>query len=240
MESEKVKFNPAAEFAEGLDTKPWLNKQKLGSVIPKKRKSVKRMVFERLAQFFVQVFCPNGSSSSGASSFPSKTCCCFNNGEMKGLCAHGGSFCWVMGAAAVVWVPAPPIEWVWLYTCTVPRLWPNSYSIDEAAHVIKNEGMKVTATTISGNAIEFELDDSFLGGYGGINDGFHKRADHNTHTSTDGATHVIKNEGMKVIATNISGNVIEFELDDFFLGGYGGINDGSIIELIIIFISTWM
>ena len=47
-----------------------------------------------------------------------------------------------------------------------------------------------------------------------------------THTSTDEVAHVIKNEGMKVITTNISGNAIEFELDDSFLGGYGGINDG--------------
>ena len=38
-------------------------------------------------------------------------------GEMKGLCAHGGSFCWVKGAAVVAWVLALPIEWVWLY-CT--------------------------------------------------------------------------------------------------------------------------
>ena len=52
-------------------------------------------------------------------------------------------------------------------------------STDGAAHVIKNEGMKVTATNISGNAIEFELDDSFLGGHVGINDGFHNRADYN-------------------------------------------------------------
>ena len=66
QESEKMemmKMNPAAE---GFDTKPLcLNKEKLGSVIPKKRKSVIKMVFERLAQFF---------SSSVAS-------CCVNNGE---------------------------------------------------------------------------------------------------------------------------------------------------------------
>ena len=66
-------------------------------------------------------------------------------------------------------------------------------STDEVAHVIKNEGMKVITTNISGNAIEFELDESFLSGYSGINDGFYNRADHNTHTSTDGAAHVIKN-----------------------------------------------
>ena len=52
-------------------------------------------------------------------------------------------------------------------------------STDGAAHVIKNEGIKLTATNIGGNAIEFELDDSFLGGHAGINDGFHNRADYN-------------------------------------------------------------
>ena len=30
-----------------------------------------------------------------------------------------------------------------------------------------------------------------------------------TRTSTDGASHVIKNEGMKLIATNIGGNASE-------------------------------
>ena len=39
--------------------------------------------------------------------------------------------------------------------------------------------MKVIATNISGNAIKFELDDSFLGSCVGINDGFHNRANHN-------------------------------------------------------------
>ena len=39
--------------------------------------------------------------------------------------------------------------------------------------------MKVTDTSIGGNAIEFELDDSFHDGYSRINDGFHNRADHN-------------------------------------------------------------
>ena len=39
--------------------------------------------------------------------------------------------------------------------------------------------MKLIVTNIVGNANEFELDDSFLGGYGGINDGFHNRVDHN-------------------------------------------------------------
>ena len=52
-------------------------------------------------------------------------------------------------------------------------------SADGAAHVIKNEGMKLIATNTGGNAIEFKLDDSFLGGYGGINDGFHNLVDHN-------------------------------------------------------------
>ena len=46
------------------------------------------------------------------------------------------------------------------------------------------------------------------------------------HTSTDGATHVIKNEGMKLTTTNIGGNANEFELDDSFLGGCSKINDG--------------
>ena len=50
---------------------------------------------------------------------------------------------------------------------------------DGVAHVIKNEGMKLTATNIGGKANEFELDDPFLGGYGGTNDGFHNQADHN-------------------------------------------------------------
>lgn len=81
LEMEMVKLNPAAELADGFYTKPWLNKQKFGSVIPKKRKTVKRMVFERLAQFIVQVFSPSRPSSSGASSLPNKTCCCFNKGE---------------------------------------------------------------------------------------------------------------------------------------------------------------
>ena len=48
-----------------------------------------------------------------------------------------------------------------------------------AAHIVKNEDMKLTITNIGGNANEFELDDSFLGGCGGINDGFHNRVDHN-------------------------------------------------------------
>nr|POF16034.1 hypothetical protein CFP56_45023 [Quercus suber] len=52
-------------------------------------------------------------------------------------------------------------------------------STNGAAHVIKNEGVKLTATNIGGNAIEFELDDSFLGGCGGINDEFHNLADYN-------------------------------------------------------------
>lgn len=72
-ESEKVemvKLNPAAE---GFDTKPpCLNKANLGSVIPKKRKSVLKMVFERFAQFF---------SSSVAS-------CCVNNGEATPIQPH--------------------------------------------------------------------------------------------------------------------------------------------------------
>ena len=51
-------------------------------------------------------------------------------------------------------------------------------STDGAAHVIKNEGIKLTATNIGGNAIEFELV-PFCGGCGGINDGFHNRVDHN-------------------------------------------------------------
>nr|POE84049.1 hypothetical protein CFP56_39441 [Quercus suber] len=72
-ESEKVemvKMNPAAE---GFDTKlPWLNKAKLGNVIPKKRKLVKKMVFERFAQFF---------SSSVAS-------CCVNKREATPIHPH--------------------------------------------------------------------------------------------------------------------------------------------------------
>ena len=52
-------------------------------------------------------------------------------------------------------------------------------STNGAAHVIKNEGLILTATHTSGNAIKFELDDSFLGGCVGINDGFHNRANHN-------------------------------------------------------------
>ena len=52
-------------------------------------------------------------------------------------------------------------------------------SIDGTAHVIKNEGMKLIATNIGGNANEFELDDSFLGGCRGINYGFHNQANHN-------------------------------------------------------------
>ena len=52
-------------------------------------------------------------------------------------------------------------------------------STDGVAHIIKNEGMKLIASNIGGNAIEFELDDSFLGGHVGINDGFHNRADYN-------------------------------------------------------------
>ena len=51
--------------------------------------------------------------------------------------------------------------------------------IDGVAHVIKNECMKLTATNIGGNANEFELDDSFLGGCRGINYGFHNQANHN-------------------------------------------------------------
>ena len=51
--------------------------------------------------------------------------------------------------------------------------------IDGVAHVIKNECMKLTATNIGGNAKEFELDDSFLCGCGGINDGFYNQANHN-------------------------------------------------------------
>ena len=54
-----------------------------------------------------------------------------------------------------------------------------STSIDEAAYVIKNEGMKLIATNIGGNTNEFELDDSFLGGCMEINYGFHNQADHN-------------------------------------------------------------
>ena len=52
-------------------------------------------------------------------------------------------------------------------------------STDGAIHVIKNEGMKLIATDIGGNASEFELDDSFLGGCSGINDGFYNQVDHN-------------------------------------------------------------
>lgn len=72
-ESEKeemVKMNPDAE---GFDTKPpRLHKEKPGSVIPKKRKTVMKMVLERLAQFF---------SSSVAS-------CCVNNGEATPIHPH--------------------------------------------------------------------------------------------------------------------------------------------------------
>ena len=52
-------------------------------------------------------------------------------------------------------------------------------SKDGVAHVIKNECMKLTATNIGGNANEFELDDSFLCGCGGINDGFYNQTNHN-------------------------------------------------------------
>ena len=51
-------------------------------------------------------------------------------------------------------------------------------STDGAAHVIKNEGIKLTSTNIGGNAIEFELD-PFCDGCGGINYGFYNRVDHN-------------------------------------------------------------
>ena len=51
-------------------------------------------------------------------------------------------------------------------------------STEGAAHVIKNEAIKLTAPNIGGNAIEFELD-PFCGGCGGINDGFHNQANHN-------------------------------------------------------------
>ena len=61
-----------------------------------------------------------------------------------------------------------------------------------------------------------------------------------THTSTDGAAHVIKNEGIKLTSTNIGGNANEFELDDSFLGGYGGINDGFHNQVDHNFIWTWM
>ena len=46
-------------------------------------------------------------------------------------------------------------------------------STDRAAYIVKNEDIKLTITNIGGNANEFELDDSFLGGCGGINDEFH-------------------------------------------------------------------
>ena len=52
-------------------------------------------------------------------------------------------------------------------------------STDGVVHVIRNEGMKLIATNIGGNASEFELDDSFLSGCNGINDGFYNRANHN-------------------------------------------------------------
>ena len=58
-------------------------------------------------------------------------------------------------------------------------------SINGATHVIKNEGMNLTAINIGGNANEFELDDPFLCGYGGINDGFHNLADHNFYKDLD-------------------------------------------------------
>ena len=51
-------------------------------------------------------------------------------------------------------------------------------STNRASHIIKNEGMKLATTNIGGNANEFELDDSFLGGCCKINDGFHNRANH--------------------------------------------------------------
>ena len=38
-----------------------------------------------------------------------------------------------------------------------------------------------------------------------------------THASTNGAAHVIKNEGLKLTATHTGGNAIKFELDDSFL-----------------------
>ncbi|KAK9993762.1 hypothetical protein SO802_023465 [Lithocarpus litseifolius] len=70
------KLNPVAELSDsGIDTKPRFNKQKLWSVIPKQRKLVKLLMFERLAQFLRHVFCPRGASSSPAN----KSFCCFKN-----------------------------------------------------------------------------------------------------------------------------------------------------------------
>lgn len=73
-----AKLNPVAELSDsGVDTKPWFNKQKLGSVIPKQRKLVKLLMFKRLAQFLRHVFCPRGASSSLAN----KSFCCFKTGN---------------------------------------------------------------------------------------------------------------------------------------------------------------
>ena len=73
-----AKLNPVAELSDsGVDTKPWFNKRKLGSVIPKQRKLVKLLMFERLAQFLGHASCPRDASSSLAN----KSFCCFKNGN---------------------------------------------------------------------------------------------------------------------------------------------------------------
>ena len=61
-----------------------------------------------------------------------------------------------------------------------------------------------------------------------------------TCTSIDGVAHVIKNECMKLTATNIGGNANEFELGDSFLCGCGGINDEFYNQANHNFIRTWV
>ncbi|GMY06638.1 mitogen-activated kinase kinase kinase 2 [Fagus crenata] len=68
-----------SELAAGFGTKPWFNKPKPGTVIPAKKKLVKTMMYEYLAN----VICPRRSSSSG----PNKTSSCFEKNS-KAIFPH--------------------------------------------------------------------------------------------------------------------------------------------------------
>ena len=68
--------------------------------------------------------------------------------------------------------------------------------------------MKLTATNIGGNANEFQLDDPFLGGYGGINDGFHNQVYHNFYKDLGVSWDLKVCEGIEIALKKLSLSLI--------------------------------
>ncbi len=59
-EKKMVKLSPSQELAPVI----WFNKAKHGSVIPAKRRSVKRMMFDQFVQSIAHLFCSHNKANS--------------------------------------------------------------------------------------------------------------------------------------------------------------------------------